>query len=389
MNSKMKYKGLAIIIILILTLTACRVDNNIIDPTPVVTPGSTTQISSPTPEVTPVQTAEPTPLIEQTIRISFTGDCMFGYQNEFDLSDLFPQVYERSKSLTYPFDNVLTYFQNDDLTIINYEGTLTEKTAYDEKPWRFRGKPEYAEILKASGVEIALLANNHAYDYLEAGYIDTVNAMKSKGVQPVGHNEVYKTNINGVEIVVIASSFVMVEDDSVIDERFMSVVPLIEQNKKANNIVIVNLHWGNETHTVPSAKQQEVAHLYIDTGADLIVGHHPHVLQGIEKYKDKYIVYSLGNFAFGGTRSALYPETMIFVQEWNVLGSSITGTEGYIVPCYITSTDELNYKGNLSNNFQPTPLTGERKQKCIDLIMNRSAKLPFGIERINILTTVN
>ena len=199
---------------------------------------------------------------------------------------------------------------------------------------------------------------------MEEGYIETRNSFKSHGVEPIGHNEVYKVIVKGVEIVFIAANFILVEDTNVMAERYEDVLPLIRDNKKEDNIVIVNLHWGKELEKVPPKAQRDVAHLYIDEGADLIVGHHPHLLQGIENYKGKHIVYSLGNFAFGGSRSATNPETMIYVHEWTVKGGKVLGDDSFVVPCYITSTNDLNFKGVLANNFRPT-LWKIQKQECI------------------------
>ncbi|NLN03882.1 MAG: CapA family protein [Clostridiaceae bacterium] len=379
----MKRKSLIFFIIfLIFVLSSCGQGGVNLTPVPTDTLLPThTLTPSPSPTLEPTEEPE----VEQTIRISFVGDCMFGMQNEFDLPDLFPQVYERSNSVTYPFDYVLDYFKSDDITVINYEGTLTNHTKQADKPWRFRGKPEYANILKESSVEIALLANNHSYDYLEEGYIETRNALKSHGVEPLGHNEVYKVSVKDVEIVFIAANFILVEDTNVMAERYEDVLPLIRENKKEDNIVIVNLHWGKELEKVPPKEQRDVAHLYIDEGAELIVGHHPHLLQGIENYKGKYIVYSLGNFAFGGSRSATNPDTIIYVHEWTVKGGKILGDDSFAVPCYITSTDELNFKGVLANNFRPIPLEDERKQACINLILERSKPLEHGIEAVSVL----
>lgn len=375
---------ISISLILIIVLSSCGQGFNVNKPTPTVSLFPVNTLSpSPLPTLTVSPTETPVPV--ETIRVSFVGDCMFGMQNEYDLVDLFPQVYERSNSITYPFDNVLEYFKKDDLTVINYEGTLTNHTKQADKPWRFRGKPEYAKILKESSVEIALLANNHSYDYLEAGYKETKEALRNYDVESIGHNEVYKVNVKGVEVVLIAANFILVEDTNVMADRYKDVLPLIKENKRDDNIVIVNLHWGKELEKVPPKAQREVAHFYIDEGADLIVGHHPHLLQGIEYYNGKYIVYSLGNFAFGGSRSATNPETMIYIHEWKVQGGEILSDESFIVPCYITSTDELNFKGVLANNFRPKPLVDSKKEDCINLILERSGSLEYGIKEIKVL----
>lgn len=131
-------------------------------------------------------------------------------------------------------------------------------------------------------------------------------------------------------------------------------------------MVVAVFHWGNELEAVPDSNQTTLAHLAIDEGADLVIGHHPHVLQGIEEYKGKNIAYSLGNFCFGGNTRPTEMDTIIFQQKFVISSKKeIVDSEITVIPCRVSSEAEFN-------NYQPTPLTGAEAQQTIDKIQLRS-----------------
>ena len=135
-------------------------------------------------------------------------------------------------------------------------------------------------------------------------------------------------------------------------------------------LVIVIFHWGNESETVPDTNQMTLGRLAIDEGADLVCGHHPHVLQGIETYKGKNIVYSLGNFCFGGNSSPSDMDTMIFQQTFTITSDGVQADNvTNIIPCSISSADGYN-------NYQPTPATGDEATRIKSKIDERSAAIP-------------
>ena len=132
-------------------------------------------------------------------------------------------------------------------------------------------------------------------------------------------------------------------------------------------LVIVIFHWGNEKETVPDSNQMTLGRLAIDEGADLVCGHHPHVLQGIESYKGKNIVYSLGNFCFGGNSAPSDMDTMIFQQTFTISKDGVQADNvTNIIPCSISS--EYGY-----NNYQPTPAQGDEKTRIMEKIQERSS----------------
>ena len=149
---------------------------------------------------------------------------------------------------------------------------------------------------------------------------------------------------------------------------FAVASPTIAQAKaKGAQLIVVGFHWGSEKATAPDDTQTYLAHLAVDCGANLVVGHHPHVLQGIEKYNGVYIVYSLGNFCFGGNSTPSDMDTMIFQQTFTITeGTVMDDDQIEIIPCTISSTP--NY-----NNYQPTPAKGTESDRIIEKINGYSS----------------
>ena len=195
----------------------------------------------------------------------------------------------------YFFQNVQPVFAQDDLTIVNMEGTLTEETTREPKQFAFKGDAEYAKILTAGAVEAANLANNHSFDYGKKSYEDTITALEAEGISSFGYERTAVMDIKGVKVG-LAGVYELAEHIDCKQDLLDNIASLKEQGAQ---IIIVSFHWGQEKENVPSDVQVELAHAAVDNGADLVLGHHPHVLQGIEEYKGKNIVYSLENFCFG------------------------------------------------------------------------------------------
>lgn len=313
---------------------------------------------------------------ENNVVFSFTGDCTFAYFNENDRATGFPSLYENSGSATYPLDSVRGIFSADDVTAVNFEGVLTDSTQHEEKQFYFRGKKEYSKILSLSSVEAANLANNHTLDYSERGFEDTVKALESEKIGLFWASEPYvrslRTDSGTISVVMLSTSSIDIKNH----EKFDVLKKQIERYKSPQTIVIVNLHWGTERAVKPSDWQIETAHELVDAGADLIVGHHPHILQGIEKYKGVYIAYSLGNFAFGGNSMANQPETIILRAVFETDSGELGKCSISAVPCFITSS------GTVINDYKPSLRFGESGQSVIDLVLSRSAMLKNGITEL-------
>ena len=299
--------------------------------------------------------------VGEDLLLSFTGDCILGTDEYFAWDTGLPAYYDLYGP-EYFLKNVRSIFEEDDLTIVNMEGTLTEETTRVEKQFAFKGDPDYVKILTSSSVEAANVANNHSHDYGEKSFQDTVNILETNGIQTFGYDNVAIMEIKGIRV----GMFGIYELDDHL-ERIPQVKKDIAKLKEQQaDIIVAVFHWSNELVTVPDENQVTLAHLAIDEGADVVVGHHPHVVQGIEKYKGKIIAYSLGNFCFGGNTHPTEMDTFIFQQKFVLNGAkNITASEYHLIPCRVSS--ETTY-----NNYQPTPLTGEEAKETMHKIQERS-----------------
>lgn len=311
-----------------------------------------------------------------TAVISFAGDCTFARFNEQETSAQFPAIYRLSGSETYPFDKIKGVFAADSLTNVNLECALTGSTQHRDKQFYFRGDKAYTKILTGSSVETVNLSNNHSGDYFDNGRTDTINALKEVGIDYCFNGAPCVRELlpgSGIKLCMISYSLVNTEYTKEIREELNS---LVQANKNENTIVAVILHWGVEKAVMPEAWQITAAHELADSGADLIIGHHPHVLQGIEQYAGAYIAYSLGNFSFGGNSSVSNPETIILRVRLTAANGVISVSGLSAVPCKTTST------GTDVNNYQVMPQFGEAGQAVINRMLVLSGALDGGITNL-------
>lgn len=309
---------------------------------------------------TPEPTAEPV-----SITVSMVGDCTLGTDVNFDQSTSFDAFYQMKNDPGYFFQNVKDIFTADDLTVANMEGTLTTSNDRQQKTFAFKGDPSYTEILTQGGVEATNLANNHSHDYGDQSYEDTIQYLEAAGITTFGYDRTAVMDVKGIKVGLIG---IYELKDGL--GRQQQVIDTIQEVKdQGAQVIIVSFHWGTEKSNIPDDIQKTLAHLAIDQGADLVVGHHPHVLQGIEKYQGKNIVYSLGNFCFGGNKNPSDKDTMIFQQTFTVEnGELVEDDVTNIIPCSLSS--ESGY-----NNYQPMVLEGSEKERVLQKIEEFSAAL--------------
>ena len=307
----------------------------------------------------------PMPNPEISITISAVGDCTLGTDKNVTYARSMNAYYEKNGA-AYFLKNVKSIFEADDLTIANLEGTFTDSTTRMDKTYAFKGPAEFVNILTGSSVEAVNLANNHSKDYGAKSFTDTKNTLNSAGVVHFGYDETAVVTVKGIKIGLIG--IYELPDHT---GRAQQVKDNIAKVKaEGANLIIVNFHWGIERDYVPNTHQTTLARLAIDEGADLVCGHHPHVLQGIETYKGKNIVYSLGNFCFGGNSNPSDKDTMIFQQTFTITKDGVKEDNiTNIIPCSLSS--EKN-----RNNYQPTPATGEEATRILNKIQKYSAKIP-------------
>lgn len=312
------------------------------------------------------ETTTPEPTAESvSITVSMVGDCTLGTDVNFDQSTSFDAFYQMKNDPGYFFQNVKDIFTADDLTVANMEGTLTTSNDRQQKTFAFKGDPSYTEILTRGGVEATNLANNHSHDYGDQSYEDTIQYLEAAGITTFGYDRTAVMDVKGIKVGLIG----IYELKDGLGRQQQVINTIQEVKDQGAQVIIVSFHWGTEKSNIPDDIQKTLAHLAIDQGADLVVGHHPHVLQGIEKYQGKNIVYSLGNFCFGGNKNPSDKDTMIFQQTFTVEnGELVEDDVTNIIPCSLSS--ESGY-----NNYQPMVLEGSEKERVLQKIEEFSAAL--------------
>lgn len=313
-------------------------------------------------QVTPLPTTAPV-----SLTVSIVGDCTLGTDENFDY-DTSLNAYYDNYGADYFFSNVKSIFSADDLTIANFEGTLTDSEEREDKEYAFKAPAEYAGILTSGSVEAVNTANNHSHDYGDQGYEDTISALDSAGILNFGYDKTVVTEVKGIKVGLVG----IYELKDHLERKEQLKQNIAKVKAEGAQITIVIFHWGNEKEEVPDSNQTTLAHLAIDEGADLVCGHHPHVLQGIEEYKGKNIVYSLGNFCFGGNQYPSDMDTMIFQQTFTVDQNGVKADNvTNIIPCSVSSDSDYN-------NYQPTPAEGDEAARILNKIQERTAMITDG-----------
>ncbi len=327
------------------------------------------------PEAVPVDAPADEAAVEEaipdgpvTITVTATGDCTFGGQEGARGRRRFYQL-AKEQGFDYFFGGVRDIFEGDDLTLVNLEGPLTSVAHPAKKAeFLFKGAPEFVNILTGSSVEECNLANNHILDYGVDGLKETAKVLEDAGIGYSGFTEVRYTTIKGVRVGLMGFTWWSGDRKKIPDA--------VAEARKNCDLLIVSMHWGTEYEYGQSEPQQALAHTIIDAGADLLIGNHPHVFQGIERYKGKYIAYSLGNFCFGGNADPKDKRALIFQQKFSFnpgLGMAQAGIADAginIIPVFTSSTNELN-------DFHPIVMDAENGAKTLKSVAGHSKGLSF------------
>lgn len=301
-----------------------------------------------------------------SLTLSVVGDCTLGTDETFDYDTSLNAYYENYGS-AYFLQNVKSIFSQDDLTIANFEGTLTESDAREDKTFAFKGPASFTSILTDGSVEAVNTANNHSHDYGDQSYEDTMTALDAAGIVHFGYDETAVMDVKGIKVGMVG--IYELKDHMEREQQLKDNIAKVKAD--GAQLIVVIFHWGNETETVPDSNQTTLGRLAIDEGADLVCGHHPHVLQGIETYKGKNIIYSLGNFCFGGNSSPSDMDTMIYQQTFTIDANGVkTDNVTNVIPCSISSAAYEGY-----NNYQPTPAEGDEADRILEKINERSAEI--------------
>lgn len=301
-----------------------------------------------------------------SLTLNVVGDCTLGTDETFNYDTSLNAYYENYGS-AYFLQNVKSIFSQDDLTIANFEGTLTESDAREDKTFAFKGPASFTSILTDGSVEAVNTANNHSHDYGDQSYEDTMTALDASGIVHFGYDETAVMDVKGIKVGMVG--IYELKDHLEREQQLKDNIAKVKAD--GAQLIVVIFHWGNETETVPDSNQTTLGRLAIDEGADLVCGHHPHVLQGIETYKGKNIVYSLGNFCFGGNSSPSDMDTMIYQQTFTITSEGVQADNvTNVIPCSISSAAYEGY-----NNYQPTPAEGDEAARILAKINERSADI--------------
>ena len=316
------------------------------------------------------------------VTISATGDVTIGGDTRKSGKNVFDKQLEKEASgLSFPLENVRAIFECDDLTLVNFEGTLTTTKSATKNTYSFAAPPEYVQVLTSASVEAVSLENNHVMDHGAAGYEETCRTLAEAGVLYSGHLGacVYTTD-TGVSIGMLSYQ--------TFNGNYANIYNTIEGDIQSLRdagcaIVVVSYHWGEEKDYVPNERQVPLGRATVDAGADLVIGHHSHRMNPIEVYKGKYICYSLGNFSFAGNTRPDDMDTFIFQQRFRVTADGEARDEGFrVIPCSISSQANVN-------DFKPTPKADEAAQTLLERLYKLNADFEKKFKSTGVIAVSN
>ncbi len=309
----------------------------------------------------PVSPADAPPVVEE-IRLSFIGDVMLAAENGDDGFWSF-NLFAYDTPTDYYFAKMRDLFAADDWTVANGENVFTD----DENPekaeksgegyWYYSGT-ENAQIYADGAIEIVSLANNHALDYGIRGRDDTAAALEAVGVMPILEGRDVILEKADVKIALLCASMY--------SEYYLTpILDWLASTRDAADYHIVYYHGGTERVHTPDEWRVRASRAMVDAGADLVLGNHPHVLQPIEHYGGAEIVYSLGNFLFGGSHTC-ENRTMVYALTLTSTDGTLTGEKHEVIPCYCY--------GEL---WQPTVIENESEKEAVLAFLRGEREKPF------------
>jgi len=299
---------------------------------------------------------EPPPSPYVTITISAAGDNTLGGDSRWAGYHRFMrEFYNSGGDHSFFFRNVRQIFYESDLAIVNLEGTLTYAEEHMDKEFVFRGPPHFAKILSEGAVDVVTIANNHTIDFFERGYQDTIEALEAVGLAYFGNEFNTIVEVNGIKVGLFG--FRVWNTYQFNKNRIVAAID--DLREQGAQLIIAYHHWGYENVNMANHVQRTMGRFTVESGADLVLGAHPHVIQGIEVYQGVNIVYSLANFSFGGNSNPPDQDTFIFQQTFTFYNGVLLDTnETNIIPVMVSATRAYN-------NFQPTVAEGEDADRIL------------------------
>ena len=294
--------------------------------------------------------------------ITVAGDTTLGSTPDLrKRKDCFENVAEE-KGYAWFFSGLTELFGSDDLTLVNFEGTLTESSDLKEKKFNFKGPAEYTDILTLGSVEAVSIANNHIVDYGEKGKADTIANLENAGIVVSGGGILGVYEKNGVKVGMTGYCFPYKDGKKDISKDVKAL------REAGCQIVVASFHWGSEYREDFTAEQRSIGRAAIKAGADIVVGHHPHIVQGIEAYNDTYILYSLGNLVFGGNVDPDDRDAAAVRLTFTVHEDRAEAPEMAIVPLRLTELSD-------GTDYRPVLAKGDEAERIVKRILRRSSNM--------------
>lgn len=301
-----------------------------------------------------------------TIKLSIVGDCLLATENDNDSPNSF-SWYAKNKPSEYFFQNVSPIFKNDDYTIANLENVLTDKQLKKKNKGKgafwFKAPTSNTNILKKGNIDIVSITNNHTFDYGKEGYLDTIKALNKANILWTSEDKILYLNKNNYTVAFIPASLYNISQTT-------KIINNIKVASTKSDYQIVYFHGGQEAIYEPEDWKIKACHQLVDAGADLVIGNHPHRLQPLEIYKGVNIIYSLGNFCFGGNNHMTSNRTIIYTTILKIENGKLMQERTHLIPCYIQ--DDTKYQ----NNWQPDIIENEEHRKLVLDFLFGKASLP-------------
>ncbi len=378
-------KLLSLLFVLLMLCSALAMEEevsfSVLDtPSPITQSATENAVLSPEGEVlAPNATLPPQLEADGSVLVTITavGDVTIGRNVQHSGTSIFEkELKKQGGDINFIFRNVKNIFAEDHLTIANFEGVLADEYSIPSKKrensYLFLAPTSYVEALTNNSVEAVTMENNHAGDFGEDGIQSTINTMENAGIvwSNKGNMGVYE--VQGLKIGMLAyqtlnQPFTSNELKDIVDAD-------VKKAKQTCDLVVVSFHWGNELDYAPKDNQVMLGRAAIDSGADLVLGHHSHRINPIECYNGKYIVYSLANCSFAGNNKPSDMFTFIFQTRFKVLNGDIIHNSFRIIPCRISSRKDYN-------DFAITPLEDQANiTTVINTLQKNGKKLDYAVE---------
>ncbi len=306
------------------------------------------------------------------LTITCTGDFTIGGDSRKRKNIFEDELKEQGGDINFTLQNTRDIFLEDDLTLVNFEGTLTESTYIPsnkkENQFLFSAPPAYVTMLSENGIEAVSLENNHVMDHGEEAYEETQRTLEEAGIVWSNSEHLGVYEVKGIQVAML--SYLCIDR---YDKLWDKVPQDIAAAKERYPLVIVSFHWGNELDYAPTNNQIRMGRLAADAGADLVIGHHSHRMNPIEYYNGVYICYSLGNFCFSGNSKPSDMSSFLFQIRFRVKDGNCTSRGFRIIPIRISSRTGRN-------DFIPTPYTtGSNIDSVLSVLRNNGRKLEYAV----------